>query len=1672
MPIIIQLTGDIPSSIAQSISNIADAATKGQTAIDGLQTKISGLNAKTNLDNLASSTVTVIRSQEELDQIVANTALTLAKTETQTITTAQKTLQYEESLKLAGIAGFGLAAASQVVAQETAKAGQEAAKTEVIYEKLNNEVLRGAEIEQTSAQKYAINEEIHRKAIQATATELSRRNAIEAQSQANVATAEARTKAIEDAAEDRRRNSQEVFNTQQQRTFKAVIDVESAHQRLTTATNQAAASFNNAASAAINEENNLAKLNIALANQAVAQKNAINAGATPRVATTQDFQPQRDALASNVDTVQRTLSLEQQLALYRIQNEGAMLAEIRAENQLYAAMVQGLTAMQRLAQGEADIAVARSKATVAAISEAEAIARLNVAQADAAVAAQKAGDGGVSPLLSNSASFDAQRSSLETTIQSKQQLLIANQALAAQQITLGQTTLENVQVEAELAQALSQTDQAIQRVLQGEIALLAAQSQATVGAVNQQQAIVQLNIAQIQLAESLKRATDAGAAPKLSTAADFEKDRQAIQSVTEEARKNAQARVDLTAQQVRNGEVTEADIQLQLRLAQALAQTAKSANAAAHEELDLAIKRDQASQQAIKTQADQIRLDNLKNTVKGTKDSVDELTNSFSVNAGVAREFFVIFREIDTGSTTLLGGSLLVLLNRLGAATAVINGLLSPARSVIEVFSSAEVKAARLAESLAKIEAEKAAAEALAATGEAAVATEISISLLLGTTLALAAPFIALGAILYERNEQFKEFQTTLFLTNNTLGLTQKGFNQLAEDAASKSTLSIREATNTLTELARSGKITSGVIEELTIDIGKYSTVTGKSVAETTKDFIQAFAGGSDSILKFNEQFHFLTASNQTYIATHTNFIDAAENQKRAITDLTNYINKYDTEVKNTTTSISTLTKDASDLFQQLINYDLTPVINYFKDLAQSINDSVDAFEKFIGLKIFSGTTFFNAPNPYKDFKPPEEPKNAETQKGTILPAGLLAREYAQQQALGGEIVSAIGGTNPKLVQDTLSTIDSYTKKIGEVAQANVEVKIPPAFDEKGQKTLLSTVEIINQGKDALTKFNIELAHSKQDNGTGISYAEATARQEALKELDAIRALKEKEPNTDVPTDKQIKDKFEEIHRQNPIQLSDQQKAEANIKRVYDEQLKVLQDQLTVSQYGTEERKRQLTLDKLLNSAPTSEVDGKKTKLQFTDDQKTNLTDAFNKVQDKLPIEQLLNKIDQQQLAPLREIKVAQEAYNISLQKYPELAGFVLQYTNQLIEKQADLADTTREATIAREHERQLLQLSGTDLAVYTKLFAFEDEQRKKGIVGLDLEVTKRKELVKIQGDINAQQLAAARRTFDPTAQRQQNDTNFQALEQVFAAGKISADQYAVELGKLQTQKENLDLKFSDLTPFQAFITGLDQATRKSQTDNETLAKSAQSFAQGTIKGFSDSAAQALTQGKSFSESFKSVMLNLITQLESSLIQLEIQALLTGKSLQALAADNTAVGASGGTGGLLGALGGLFGGGFTNASGADVGSGFSGLFSSFGSSSAGSIDSAAEAAALGFASGGYTGDTPPDQPAGTVHGQEYVVNSAATAGNRAALEYLNATGNLPASSPNTNSSANPINVQVHNYGSSKIQVQQLSATEIRIIAKEEADKIPAQFHDANSPMSKAFSNNYRSQRVR
>jgi hypothetical protein len=121
----------------------------------------------------------------------------------------------------------------------------------------------------------------------------------------------------------------------------------------------------------------------------------------------------------------------------------------------------------------------------------------------------------------------------------------------------------------------------------------------------------------------------------------------------------------------------------------------------------------------------------------------------------------------------------------------------------------------------------------------------------------------------------------------------------------------------------------------------------------------------------------------------------------------------------------------------------------------------------------------------------------------------------------------------------------------------------------------------------------------------------------------------------------------------------------------------------------------------------------------------------------------------------------------------------------------------------------------------------------------------------------------------------------------------------------------------------------------------------------------------------------------------------------------------------------------------------------------------------------GRARGGYTGDGPTMGVAGFYHNREYVLSASATSmWGRHNLDRMNA-GLMPTFAGGGGGGGG-INVQVHNYGSNRVEVQQLSPDEIRVMIHEEAPKATASSlgKSSNTAISRSISRHTNASRRR
>ena len=326
--------------------------------------------------------------------------------------------------------------------------------------------------------------------------------------------------------------------------------------------------------------------------------------------------------------------------------------------------------------------------------------------------------------------------------------------------------------------------------------------------------------------------------------------------------------------------------------------------------------------------------------------------------------------------------------------------------------------------------------------------------------------------------------------------------------------------------------------------------------------------------------------------------------------------------------------------------------------------------------------------------------------------------------------------------------------------------------------------------------------------------------------------------------------------------------------------------------------------------------------------------------------------------------------------------------------------------------------------------------------------------------------------------QIQQIAFGLEAINRAYERGIINAEQYTTKLAALNVEAANLRIQMGDGSFADVFTASMGQIVEGYEGALAGMTDSFGNFFNTLTDGFADSIGRAIVYGEDLEESLKNVARSALSELISALVKVGIQYLANaalGQSVAAAtAASNAAVASSAAVAWAPAAA---------LASLATLGTNAAGAAAAITSTMALS-QGMALASVAGFESGGYTGNVGRQEVAGVVHGQEFVMNARATARNRDTLEAMNR--GATAVSINSNNAGKggngvELNVFVENYGSSEIAVDQISETDVRIIARDVASKavrdeapgvIASDIANPNGRVSRSINQNTKTQRRR
>lgn len=446
----------------------------------------------------------------------------------------------------------------------------------------------------------------------------------------------------------------------------------------------------------------------------------------------------------------------------------------------------------------------------------------------------------------------------------------------------------------------------------------------------------------------------------------------------------------------------------------------------------------------------------------------------------------------------------------------------------------------------------------------------------------------------------------------------------------------------------------------------------------------------------------------------------------------------------------------------------------------------------------------------------------------------------------------------------------------------------------------------------------------------------------------------------------------------------------------------------------------------------------------------------------------------------------------------------LLEIENNLLDKKIKLTDSEREsikaklqaiqdqkaanalAEINKELDQQsaILGKLGPQQEIAQQMQQHQNDLYSRGIILNQQETAalqKRLEVLQQEKAVSQELNKIYSETEGKKLSLQQQTT---ALNQAYAAGLINLDNYSNRLVKIGLDMTNLKLQAQEGTFNDVMISGLGSIVSQYEGVMSGLSDAFGGFFTSFTDGFANSVGRAIVYSENLNDALSNVAKEAVAGLISALIKLGIQYVVNAALGQAIGASAMAASTAASVAAAA-----------TTATAWATPAALVSL-ASFGANSVPAMAGITATAALseglalaslaGFEQGGYTGSVGTKEIAGVVHGREFVFDAASTdrigVGNLEAIRNGASYVSSNTSNSGSASSGAAVSVKIENYGTSKdFEVQQLSETDIRIIARDEAkgivrteapSVIASQIGNPNSSVSKSMSRSTQTQRRR
>lgn len=460
-------------------------------------------------------------------------------------------------------------------------------------------------------------------------------------------------------------------------------------------------------------------------------------------------------------------------------------------------------------------------------------------------------------------------------------------------------------------------------------------------------------------------------------------------------------------------------------------------------------------------------------------------------------------------------------------------------------------------------------------------------------------------------------------------------------------------------------------------------------------------------------------------------------------------------------------------------------------------------------------------------------------------------------------------------------------------------------------------------------------------------------------------------------------------------------------------------------------------------------------------------------IQQQAGVQQQLDAIYNAAIVPAKTYSDTVEAANLALQKgyinqqqygvairqaADNYAKFLdpLFTVNQQLQQQTSLLGSVGDALTVNQQLQQIQNQLG---AKWNDLSQTEIDDLRTKLAALQIETGIQQQLNSIYqagtGEVLKQAEAAT------------------ALNVAYSKGMITASQYEIQLNQLAVAAANTRLAMGGTSMSDVFTASIGKMTTSYKGFVVGATNAFGDFFTTFEEGFADSIGKAILGTESWGDALQQVASQALQALISSLIKVGLQYLINaaiGDAAQATSLATTTATA-------------------TAAATAWAPAAALASLASFGANSAGAIAAIAgtvafsEATAVipGFETGGYTGNTASNAVAGVVHGQEFVMNAAATqrigVGNLEAMQ--RGASAVNANSLNAGSSVGaPPKITINNTGTPQTyETQSVTRDEVKLIARDQINTqtpgvVANHLANPNSVISKSLQNNTTTKRNR